>query len=52
MKAANTYRPRYTKVPYPNAATRRQVIQKWLDALLVLASSMGLALCLMFLAIC
>ena len=52
MKTATTYRPRYPKVPYPNAATRRQVAQKWLDTLLVLVSSMGLALCLMLLALC
>jgi len=48
MKAATAYRPGYTKVPYPNAATRRQVAQKLLDSLLVVASSMGLAVCLMF----
>ena len=43
MKTAvckNTYRP---VIAYPNAATRREVIHKVLDTLLVAASGMGLA---------
>ncbi len=30
-------------VPYPNAATRRELLQKALDAALVAASGMGIA---------
>lgn len=30
-------------IPYPNAATRREILHKVLDTLLVAASGMGLA---------
>lgn len=36
-------------VPYPNAATRRQVLEKMLDRLLLIASCIGLATMLLFL---
>lgn len=31
------------QIPYPNAATRRQILQKLLDTVLVAASGMGVA---------
>lgn len=43
MKSAvckSTYRP---TIPYPNAATRREVFHRALDTLLVAASGMGIA---------
>ena len=43
MKTAickSNYRP---AIPYPNAATRREIMHKVLDTLLVTASGMGLA---------
>lgn len=43
MKTAvckSAYRP---AIPYPNAATRREVFHKVLDTLLVAASGMGIA---------
>ncbi len=43
MKTAvckSSYRP---TIPYPNAATRREILHKVLDTLLVAASGMGLA---------
>ena len=43
MKTAvckSNYRP---SIPYPNAATQREVLHKILDALLVAASGMGIA---------
>ena len=36
-------------IPYPNAATRRQVFHKWLDTLLVTASGIGITVMLAFL---
>jgi len=36
-------------VPYPNAATRRQVLEKILDRLLLVVSCIGLATMLLFL---
>ena len=36
-------------VPYPNAATRREVLHKALDTLLITASGMGLAATLLLL---
>lgn len=50
MKATAIYRPEYT-VPYPNAATRRQVAHKILDTLLLAASGMGIAVILLFLLV-
>lgn len=46
MKASATYKPFYsvqTKVPYPNAASRRQIIEKVIDLLLMAASGAGAA---------
>ena len=48
MKTATAYRPTEV-VPYPNAATRRQVLEKMLDRLLLIASCIGLATMLLFL---
>ena len=45
MKTAvckSTYRP-VAKIPYPNAATRREVFHKLLDTALIAASGMGIA---------
>ncbi len=44
MKTAycKTYRP-MPRIPYPNAATRREIFQKLLDATLLAASGMGIA---------
>ena len=50
MKATAIYRQNYT-VPYPNAATRRQVFHKVLDTLLIGASGMGIAAILLFLSV-
>ena len=40
--AYKSYRPTEA-IPYPNAATRREVLHKFLDAALVAASGMGIA---------
>ena len=44
MKTAvcKTCRP-LDRIPYPNAATGRQILQKFLDAVLVAACGMGIA---------
>jgi hypothetical protein len=51
MKSAtmHTHAPSHTNIPYPNAATRRQVLEKMLDRLLLIASCIGLATMLLFL---
>lgn len=38
-------------IPYPNAATRRQQLHKFLDKCLVVASAVGVVAALMFLAV-
>lgn len=38
-------------IPYPNAATRRQLLHKFLDKCLVVASAVGIVAALMFLAV-
>ncbi len=43
-----TYRP---VIPYPNAATRRQMLLRFLDHILVVACGMGLAATLLLLAV-
>lgn len=51
MKAA-TYRNNFWNqpyVPYPNAATRRQVLDKMIDRLLIAASCIGIVAVVMFL---
>ncbi len=51
MKAAickTNYRP---TVPYPNAATRREMLHKVLDTLLVAVSGMGIGAMLLLLMV-
>jgi len=48
MKTATVYRSTEV-VPYPNAATRRQILNKILDYVLVGACGMGLAAMLLLL---
>ena len=49
MKATTAERIRYANTPmYPNAATRRQVCQKILDFLVMLASGIGIGAMLLF----
>ena len=46
MKAITTCKPMYrvkTKLPYPNAASRRQIFDKVIDLLLMGASGAGAA---------
>lgn len=45
MKTAAVYRQ---TIPFPNAATRRQVLSKLLDILLIAASGVGIAAMLLF----
>ena len=52
MKTAVCKSNLYSTVPYPNAATRREVLHKTLDTLLVAASGMGLgAIVLLFMVL-
>lgn len=37
-------------IPYPNAATRRQLMHKFLDKCIIAASAVGIVAMLMFLA--
>lgn len=39
------------RIPYPNAATRRENLQKFLDALLIAASGMGIAAMLLLMMV-
>lgn len=51
MKATTVYRTNFMSrpvVPYPNAASRRHVLGKLLDILLVTASGAGIAAVLLF----
>ncbi len=41
----------YPAIPYPNAATRREIAHKVLDALLVIASCAGIAAMLLLLPV-
>lgn len=50
MKTTAVYRQKFS-VPYPNAATRREVLQKIVDTLLIAASGMGIAVMLLFLLV-
>ena len=43
MKTAVCKSNYLSSIPYPNAATRREVLHKALDTLLVAASGMGIA---------
>ena len=49
MKTVTMDRRNY--IPYPNAATRRQQLHKFLDKCLVVASAIGIATILMFLGV-
>jgi len=48
MKTATLYPTNMNRKPYPNAATRREVINKVLDTLLVGAIGAGAAASLLF----
>ena len=51
MKATTAQRSDYmklSKIPYPNAATRRQLFHKFLDFLLMTASGIGIGAMLLF----
>lgn len=41
------YKTNRPAIPYPNAATRRQVLQKVLDTLVITASGIGLSAALL-----
>lgn len=52
MKTTAVYRSDFKmrpNLPYPNAATRREVLSKFLDLLLVAAIGAGSAACLLLL---
>lgn len=52
MKTAAIYRtvhPAMPSIPYPNAASRRQIVNKLVDLLLIAATSVGVAAILLFL---
>ena len=52
MKTAAVKRTTFNNmpvIPYPNAATKEEIIHKTLDLLLVAAIGAGLAACLIFL---
>lgn len=54
MKATAYYRPKYTPrqpLPFPNAATRRQVFNKLLDLGLIAVCGMGMAAAVMLLLV-
>lgn len=49
MKTAAMKKMDYPFAPYPNAATRREVIHKFVDYLLILASCAGIAAAILLL---
>lgn len=54
MKTAAAYRTDYAKMPnlpYPNAATRREILGKFLDLLLVGAIGVGAAAIFLFILV-
>lgn len=51
MKTIAVQRKNYPAVPYPNAATRRQILHKVLDFLLVVVSCAGIAAMLLLLPV-
>lgn len=54
MKATTYYRPKYTPqppLPFPNAATRRQVWGKLLDLGLITVCGMGMAAAVLLLLV-
>lgn len=51
MKTATIRQRQITKapaIPYPNAATKQEILHKFLDLILVGAIGAGLAACLLF----
>lgn len=48
MKAMTTYQKR-NYIPYPNAATKKQVVEKILDRVLLSACGMGITAIFLFL---
>ena len=53
MKAKTLHCPehaRMPRIPFPNAATRKEILRKVVDLLLVAAIGAGGAACLLFLA--
>lgn len=51
MKTAVNYQTTKTRVPYPNAASRQQLLHRFLDLALMAAIGAGLAASLMFLLV-
>lgn len=54
MKTAVAKRPNFhtmPNIPYPNAATRQEILHKFLDLLLIAAIGAGLAASLIFLIV-
>ncbi len=50
MKTAVLNKKEFPLAPYPNAATRREVMHKIVDSLLIIASSAGVAAAILLLA--
>lgn len=48
MKLAINYQRKNNIIPYPNATSRREVVHKVLDLLIMAASGAGLAASLLF----
>lgn len=48
MKTATMYRTVRPAVPYPNAATAKEMLHKFLDGLLMVLSGAGIAVMLLF----
>ena len=51
MRTAIMTRKTYPAIPYPNAASRRQIAHKFLDFLLVTVSCAGIAAMVLLLAV-
>ncbi len=51
MKTVTAYRHPLDRIPYPNAATGREVLHKLLDTVLVAASGVGIAAIIMLVAV-
>lgn len=47
MKTATAYYPVSRPIPFPNAATRRQLLQRLLDKLLMVACCFGITAMIM-----
>ena len=47
MKTATAYYTASRTIPFPNAATRRQLLQKLLDKLMIAASCFGITAMIM-----